>query len=326
MSVQFTNWASSTLAANITAGATTLTLKAGTGDLFPLVTTLSGAFFFLVLEHRTSTGTKREIVKVTNRSGTTCTVVRGQDGTTAQAFSRGATVSLRITAAVLEALRDGGSIGVDLSVTGWLAVGGNATVSGDFLVNGSVSIEDSIYVAGVASVAGGATVGSLQTIGDATVAGDALVNGGLAVEDGIVVTGAASITGNTTVGGTLSVDQIAVSGLAIVDTADISGTEESQPFPSGKILKMGRVTTSGTGGATGHPNGSATVTFAAAFPTECTGVLVSVEGTTPGVGVTSDIVLTVSDYTASGFKVASFRASDGALIAAIAVTWFAWGK
>jgi len=53
-------------------------------------------------------GTTVEIVKVTNISGTTLTVTRAQDSTSAAAFSAGAKVELRVTAAVLQDVKDEG--------------------------------------------------------------------------------------------------------------------------------------------------------------------------------------------------------------------------
>ena len=67
MTAVFANFASSTLGAAITSGATSLTVRSGTGDLFPTPTGLE--FFYLVLENRTSTGTTRESAKARPRVG-----------------------------------------------------------------------------------------------------------------------------------------------------------------------------------------------------------------------------------------------------------------
>jgi hypothetical protein len=93
--IQFTNNASTTLASSITSSATSLTVAAATGTLFP---TLAGSqFFYCTLIN--AAGTVLEIVKVTARSTDTFTIVRAQDGTTAQAFVAGDKVELRIVAA-----------------------------------------------------------------------------------------------------------------------------------------------------------------------------------------------------------------------------------
>lgn len=93
--IQFTNNASTTLASSILVGATSLTVAAATGSLFP---TLAGSQYFYCTLINTA-GTVLEIVKVTARSTDTFTIVRAQDGTTASAFASGDKVELRIVAA-----------------------------------------------------------------------------------------------------------------------------------------------------------------------------------------------------------------------------------
>lgn len=93
----FTNNATSTLAADITNVATSLTVATGHGSRFPSISN-SSDYFLVTLEK--SDGT-REIVRVTARSGDVFTVTRAQEGTTAAAFSTGDTVELRLTAATL---------------------------------------------------------------------------------------------------------------------------------------------------------------------------------------------------------------------------------
>lgn len=96
MPVAFTNFASTTLAGGISAAATSLTLAATTGANFPA--TSGNQWFYLVLVDKLNNPTKREVVKVTTRSGDTCSViVRAQDGTTAQTWSSGDFAQLRLT-------------------------------------------------------------------------------------------------------------------------------------------------------------------------------------------------------------------------------------
>lgn len=90
----FTNNASTTLASSITNVATSLTVLSATGGLFPSPT--GSNYFYLTLQN--TAGTVIEIVKCTARSGDTLTIVRGQEGTTASAFSSGDVVELRLTA------------------------------------------------------------------------------------------------------------------------------------------------------------------------------------------------------------------------------------
>jgi hypothetical protein len=93
--IQFTNNASTTLASSILVGATSLTVAAATGSLFP---TLAGSQYFYCTLTNTA-GTLVEIVKVTARSTDTFTIVRAQDNTTASAWAAGDKVELRVVAA-----------------------------------------------------------------------------------------------------------------------------------------------------------------------------------------------------------------------------------
>lgn len=99
MTIKFTNNATTTLASGINSSVTSLAVASGTGTLFP---SLSGSdVFYATLANLAGTV---EIVKVTARSTDTFTIVRGQDGTTAAAWSTGDKVELRPTAAGLTAM------------------------------------------------------------------------------------------------------------------------------------------------------------------------------------------------------------------------------
>ncbi len=94
MAVVFKNNAKTTLASGINSSVTSITVNDGS-----LLPSLSGSdFFFATIDD----GTNNEIVKVTARSSNTLTVVRAQDNTTAQSFSSGAVIELRLTAGILE--------------------------------------------------------------------------------------------------------------------------------------------------------------------------------------------------------------------------------
>lgn len=99
MAAIFTNFAYSTLATSITNAQTSLTVAAGHGARFPAPS--GGNHFYATLE---SALLVREIVKVTARSTDTFTIVRAQDNTTANAFSAGVSVALRLNAAVFAEL------------------------------------------------------------------------------------------------------------------------------------------------------------------------------------------------------------------------------
>ena len=92
MTVKFTNNARTALASGITASSTSLTVVSTVN--FP--TLASGDYTYLTLSNATDTA--KEIVKCTAISGTTLTVIRGQESTTALAFNIGEHVQLRITA------------------------------------------------------------------------------------------------------------------------------------------------------------------------------------------------------------------------------------
>lgn len=92
----FANNCNTTLNGGITAVATSMVVTSATG--FPTPT--GSQYFYCTLADAT-TQTTIEIVKVTAVSGTTFTIVRGQDGTTGTIFASGDVVSLRLVRASL---------------------------------------------------------------------------------------------------------------------------------------------------------------------------------------------------------------------------------
>jgi hypothetical protein len=99
----YTNNAESTLNGNITNSQTTnIPLTVGGGSKFPTVTLASGNWFYATF---IDVSGNREIIKVTEHQVSTDffqTVVRGQDGTSGQAFVTGDKVELRLPKIVLE--------------------------------------------------------------------------------------------------------------------------------------------------------------------------------------------------------------------------------
>ena len=100
MELLFTNHGGSTLSANITAIATSLTIPAADASKFP--SPGANQYFKCHLE-RKSTGEK-EIVHVTANAAGVFTIVRAQEGTTGLTFITGDTVALRFTKTECELL------------------------------------------------------------------------------------------------------------------------------------------------------------------------------------------------------------------------------
>ena len=117
MPVIYSNNASTTLSAGINNSTTTIAIASASG--FPTIG--SNEYYFATIAN--TNNTKIEVVKVT--AGTTSlTVVRGQDGTTAQAFDSGDNFQLRVTAATL-----GAATKTDVNITGGAIAG--AAISND---------------------------------------------------------------------------------------------------------------------------------------------------------------------------------------------------
>ena len=102
MGVKFANKFSTTLSSGINNSVTSLSIASATG--FPTIS--GGHHAYVTLDN--GDGTTVEVVKVTNISGTTLTVTRGQDNTSAAAFSAGAKVEIRMTSALLQDVKDEG--------------------------------------------------------------------------------------------------------------------------------------------------------------------------------------------------------------------------
>ena len=151
---QFTNNAASTLAANIGGAALSLTVATGDGALFPALT---GGQFFLATLCKVSSGIEYqfEIVKVTARAGDIFTIVRAQEGTTAQSYVIADRVSLRVTAALVNALALDADLTTGLATkqdtlasgTNIKTINGNPlTGSGDMVISSGGGAASAIYL------------------------------------------------------------------------------------------------------------------------------------------------------------------------------------
>lgn len=112
MAVLFANSAKSTLAANLSSGATLLAIDEDDAWKFPSPS--GGDWFPLTLFDAAG---NIEYVKCTGRAAAILTIVRAQEGTTARAFIAGSGVSHRLTAAALQAMRDTQSNALDDAVS-----------------------------------------------------------------------------------------------------------------------------------------------------------------------------------------------------------------
>jgi Collagen triple helix repeat (20 copies) len=105
--MKFSNNATSRLYAAIDAVTTSIRVLDGDGAKFPTV--VAPDYFTVTVEDRRSG--QVEIMKGTGRSGDIINVVRAQEGTAAQAFELGASVSNRLTAATMDFLAHAGATG-----------------------------------------------------------------------------------------------------------------------------------------------------------------------------------------------------------------------
>jgi hypothetical protein len=101
MPVILKNNVDSVLAQAINASETAMVVATGEGTKFPALA--AGEYFYATLVSAQGT---REIVKVTGKSGDTLAIQRGQEGTTANGFSTGSRVEMRVTAASITDLVD----------------------------------------------------------------------------------------------------------------------------------------------------------------------------------------------------------------------------
>jgi hypothetical protein len=113
MAILWSNNASTTIAGSITATDTTVALAAGTGIKFPSPT--SGDYFVATFYDQ-ATKTINEIVHVSARVGDTCTIIRGQEGTTPQAWSAADIFANLVTAGTLDAFVQAGTGPADTSI------------------------------------------------------------------------------------------------------------------------------------------------------------------------------------------------------------------
>lgn len=151
MGLKVTNNAFGTLNAGINSSATTIVLTAGQGARFPTLS--AGDYFYATL---IDTSNNLEIVKVTARSTDTMTVVRGQDNTTARAYSTNDRFELRPTAALFNEKANDNEV---VHLAGTETISGSKTFSSGFTVEndvvlGRTSADNSFVLSAAAQSAG----------------------------------------------------------------------------------------------------------------------------------------------------------------------------
>jgi hypothetical protein len=213
----FSNNATTTLAAPITASATTMQVAAGTGALF--ATPVPGTSVVQITLLDAASQTVREIVQCTAIDGDVLTVVRGQEGTAGNAYAEGDLVQAFITTAMLnnfiqQGTTAGGSLAGTYANPGFAnnpAFTGNGTITGNFVSSGASSVFQAHTIQ--TDVNGSLNIGT----GASNVGGSLAVAGTLSSP--LIVTsagGAISIgTGNSAIGGSLALNStLTVAGLA----------------------------------------------------------------------------------------------------------------
>lgn len=185
MPALFKNNATGTLAASINSAATTIVLSSTQGALFPAL--VAGQYFYGTLF---STSGVYEIVKVTARVSDTLTVIRGQEGTVAVAFSSGDGFAQRLTAA---GLANFPQLDANNTFTGNNTFSGSAnfnTIAGTSLDSTPIgSIGPSTGAFTTLSSSGAATLNSLTVTNDTAMSGNLAVNstGQIKVPNGTTV-------------------------------------------------------------------------------------------------------------------------------------------
>ena len=241
-SIKYTNNATTTLSADINNSVTSASVA--DGSVFPSLS--AGEHFYCTFDDDTNT----EIVKVTARSSNTLTIVRAQDNTSARAFSSGDKAELRLTAVVLEEVRDNINATANNStdetvypvfVDGATGTQGLETDTG-FTYNPS---------SGLLTISGELDAGSLDISGgadiDGTLEADAYTVDGTALNEYIADTVGAMVGSNTETNitvtyedgdntldfviGTLNQDTTGTAAIATSITASANNSTDETVYP-----------------------------------------------------------------------------------------------
>lgn len=180
MNLLFANNASTTLASGINATATTLVVASGTGGEFPVITDASMGFYMTLKD--AATQLTNEIVLCTARAGDACTIVRGQQGTTAVTWNAGDIVAQLVTKGDLQNMIQPDQLQAAL-YTAANATGTNSITA--TLDSGLVALPDSLAFTLRAAAANTGAVTLTLTLGTTALAAHAIVKyGGSALNAG----------------------------------------------------------------------------------------------------------------------------------------------
>ena len=227
MAIQFANNAATTLFSSVLMFDTQIIVSPGGGALFPAA---GGSNYFMVTVVDIATGLL-EIMKVTNRSGDTFTVVRAQENTTARAFPAGSPVELRLTA---QSILDAVDIKIPHGIISMWAGGVDDIPSGWHLcdgTNGTPDLRDRFIVAAGNSYSSGHIGGSLTYTPTITVNGS-----GTGVQVGYhTLTIAEMPSHNHRIG-----------------NMHLQGYPDNRDWPGQTFIVDGELWTDATGGSQGH--------------------------------------------------------------------------
>ena len=234
-SALFLNFYTTTLSASLSSTATTMSVSSTTGLPSSLA---SGQFIPMILTSAAAPGTVYEIVYVTGISGSSLTITRGQEGTSALNWNASDIVYSNNTADTTGA-QEGGTFS-NPTITG-------GTISGATIPSGQTLTNDGTISGGNIE---GFTIPSGQT---------ATVEGTLDVPGTLDVTGSATVPNATESSNPVALGQLS-SEIAAQFTSSLT-TDGYIKMPGGFIIQWGQASTvSGS---------AASITFPMAFPTAC---------------------------------------------------------
>lgn len=205
--IEFANNAQSNLAAPLSPSSVSLSVTTGTGGLFPSPT--GGDYFVLTLLDAL-TKLVTEIIHVTARSGDTMTVVRAQEGTTAESWLAGDLATNECTAGTMQQFPQFPLFGIHAGQESTNA-GGNVSATAGFtapskgiiIVNGNVASGGGVistiavtYSGATGDAAVGANFINTPSVGGlGVITSSATVPGGAGTA--VSITASATITGGS---------------------------------------------------------------------------------------------------------------------------------